>query len=211
MDSSSPGSISLMIDQLQQGETAAQAELWNRYFEKLVPLARKRLGGASRRVSDEEDVALSVMNNFLNGAARGQFPHLKDRENLWALLIVMTQRKVTDQVRHQLAQKRGGRNVRGESIFMKAGDAGANAGWDVFLGEDPTPEMMLALDEQHAALMEDLGDDTLREIARLKLESYTTEEIAEKLGVTSRTVKRKVALIREKWLAYGDANFGPAE
>ncbi|MCG6155945.1 ECF-type sigma factor [Rubinisphaera margarita] len=211
MDSSSPGSISLMIDQLQQGETAAQAELWNRYFERLVPLARKRLGGASRRVSDEEDVALSVMNNFLNGAARGQFPHLKDRENLWALLIVMTQRKVTDQVRHQHAKKRGGRNVRGESIFMKAGDAGANAGWDVFLGEDPTPEVMLALDEQHAALMEELGDDTLREIARLKLESYTTDEIAEKLGVTSRTVKRKVALIREKWLAYGDAAFGPAE
>ncbi len=204
---SSPGSVSIMIDALQQGESDAQADLWNRYFERLVPLARKRLGTANRRVADEEDVALSVMNNFMNGAARGQFPELHDRDGLWALLIVMTQRKVTDQVRHQLAKKRGGKNVRGESIFLNRADAGVTPGWDLFLGDDPTPQTLLALDEQHAQLMDELDDDVLREVARLKLESYSTEEIAEKLGVTSRTVKRKAALIREKWLAHADKSF----
>ncbi|MCA8987916.1 MAG: HTH domain-containing protein [Planctomycetaceae bacterium] len=207
MDSDSPGSVSLVLDALQQGDANAQAEIWNRYFQKLVPIARKKLGAANRRVVDEEDVALSVMNNFMNGAARGQFPQLEDRNNLWALLMVMTQRKVTDQVRHQFALKRGNNDVRGESVVMNRGDGQAGVGWDVFLGEDPTPQTLMAMDEQFASMMDVLGDDTLREIAKLKLESYSTEEIAEKLGVTSRTVKRKVALIREKWLAYADGEF----
>jgi len=196
-----------MLEALQQGESDAQAELWNRYFQKLVPLARRKMGTAPKRVADEEDVALSVMNNFMNGAARGQFPQLADRENLWALLLVMTQRKVTDQIRKDLAQKRGGHDVRGESVLIKAGAAGEAPGWDLFVGADPTPETMMLLDEQFENLLNILEDETLAKIARLKLESYSTEEIAEALGVTSRTVKRKVALIREKWLAHADQTF----
>ncbi|MBB01840.1 HTH domain-containing protein [bacterium] len=202
-----PGSVSMMLDALKQGENDAVAELWDRYFRRLVPLAKRRLGGASRKVADEEDIALSVINNLVNGAARGAFPQLADREELWKLLIVLTQRKVTDQVRRDLAQKRGGNNVRGESIFMKAGDGEQGLGWDRVLNEEPTPQALALMEERCEQLMDTLEDDTLRQIARLKLESYTNEEIAEQLGVTTRTVKRKCALIREKWLQFAEAQF----
>ncbi|MCH8199512.1 MAG: helix-turn-helix domain-containing protein [Chloroflexi bacterium] len=41
--------------------------------------------------------------------------------------------------------------------------------------------------------------DSLRTVARLKLEGYTVEEIAQQMDCSSRTVKRKLALIRTRW------------
>ena len=44
-----------------------------------------------------------------------------------------------------------------------------------------------------------LEDETLRQIAQRKLEGYESAEIAAVLGVSSRTVDRKLRLIREIW------------
>jgi DNA-directed RNA polymerase specialized sigma24 family protein len=46
---------------------------------------------------------------------------------------------------------------------------------------------------------ERLGDDRLREVALLKLEGSTGEEIAERLQVARRTVVRRLQRIRERW------------
>jgi DNA-directed RNA polymerase specialized sigma24 family protein len=48
-------------------------------------------------------------------------------------------------------------------------------------------------------LLDSLGDETLRQIAQLKLEGYTNEEISEQLDCVPRTVERKLERIREKW------------
>ncbi len=45
--------------------------LWERYFEKLVLVARQQLLSGHRRVVDEEDVALGVFESLCNGATRG--------------------------------------------------------------------------------------------------------------------------------------------
>ena len=55
------GSVSRWIGDLAGGgdtEAAAQ-QLWERYFERLVNLARARLRAASRGPADEEDAALA--------------------------------------------------------------------------------------------------------------------------------------------------------
>ena len=44
-----------------------------------------------------------------------------------------------------------------------------------------------------------LGNPTLRTIALRKLEGHTSEEIAAQLGISARTVDRKLELIREVW------------
>jgi hypothetical protein len=51
---SSSGSVSHWIGQLKAGEHAAAQELWDRYFQRLVGLARKMLQGTSLRAADEE-------------------------------------------------------------------------------------------------------------------------------------------------------------
>jgi DNA-directed RNA polymerase specialized sigma24 family protein len=52
-------------------------------------------------------------------------------------------------------------------------------------------------------LLERLADATLRRIAAWKLEGYSSEEIAERLGCGRRTVDRKLGVIRSIWRAAG--------
>jgi predicted DNA-binding protein (UPF0251 family) len=39
----------------------------------------------------------------------------------------------------------------------------------------------------------------MREIAVLRIEGYTIEEIATKIGIGRRAIERKLKLIRSKW------------
>src|SRR5713101_1490066 len=123
---SSDASVTGWIGQLKAGNQEAAQQLWNHYFQKLVRLARARLGGFPRRAVDEEDVALTAFDSFCRGAANGRFPQLSDRNELWHLLIVITARKVIDVRQHEKRQKRGGGAVRGEKALL---EEGSEAGW----------------------------------------------------------------------------------
>src|SRR6059036_1916383 len=83
----SAGSVTAWIGALKAGDHAAAQKLWERYYEQLVRLARKKLAGGRRRAADEEDVVQNALDSFYRGAAQGRFPQLRDRDNLWPLLI----------------------------------------------------------------------------------------------------------------------------
>src|SRR3954469_11973834 len=104
---SSQGSVTHWISLLKAGEHAAVQPLWERYFPRLVTLARARLRGAPRRVADEEDVALSAFDSFCRRAKQGRFPQLLNRDELWHLLVVLAARKAVDLARRENRQKRG--------------------------------------------------------------------------------------------------------
>jgi hypothetical protein len=53
--------------------------------------------------------------------------------------------------------------------------------------------------EQYCRLLDILGDETLRRVAVWRLEGYTGEEIAAKLGCARRTVAFRLELIRKIW------------
>src|SRR5881392_3150310 len=109
---SSGDSLTALFNRLQAGDHAAAQPIWDRYFPRLVELARARYWGASRRVADEEDVALSAFDSFCRGAAQGRFPQLDDRDDLWQLLLVITERKAIDLVQHEGRQKRDWRRLQ---------------------------------------------------------------------------------------------------
>src|SRR5262249_5679492 len=56
-----PGSITALVERLRGGDQEAVRLLWQRYYPRLVALARRKLQGASRRVADEEK-SLPVMD-----------------------------------------------------------------------------------------------------------------------------------------------------
>ncbi|HJZ57290.1 MAG TPA: ECF-type sigma factor, partial [Gemmataceae bacterium] len=87
------GSVTHWIDLLKAGDRAAAQPLWERYFPRLVGLARARLRGAPRRAADEEDVALSAFDSFCRNAEAGRFPDLTDRDGLWRMLATFILRK----------------------------------------------------------------------------------------------------------------------
>ena len=194
----SEGSVTHWIVELQQGDDQAAQGLWERYYTALVRYARSRLPRRHKRVRDEEDVALSAFESFCKGVADGNFPRLNDRDNLWRLLLVITARKVVDHIDHECRQKRGGGRVGGESVL--AGPRGEESpGLDAVTDNEPTPEFALLVAEQYERLLCDLGDERARIIAQSKLEGYTNQEIADRLGCSVRTVERKLWLIRCKW------------
>jgi hypothetical protein len=103
------GSVTHWIGDLKAGGDVAAQNLWERYFDKLVHLARNKLRTARRSaVEDEEDAALSAFDSFCRGATVGRFPRLNDRDDLWRLLVVLTVRKAYDQVERANAKKLGG-------------------------------------------------------------------------------------------------------
>src|SRR4051794_36011247 len=72
-------SVSQWLEAMKDGCDEAKTKLWQRYYAQLVELARRRLRGASRRVTDEEDVALDAFERFFRRAEAGSFPKLDDR------------------------------------------------------------------------------------------------------------------------------------
>ena len=71
------------------------------------------------------------------------------------------------------------------------------------LGSEPTPELAAMLVENTQQLLAALDDDNLRQIACLKLEGWTNDEIAQQLDCVRRTVERRLERIREKWTRLG--------
>ena len=197
------GSVTRWIGDLVAGDVAGSAaqKLWERYFDRLVHLARARLQAVPRRMADEEDVALSAFHSLCEGAAQGRFARLEDRDDLWALLVTITARKAAEQVRRERRQKRGGGRVRGEQELGPADpDAG---GLDELVGREPTPELAAMIAEQYIDLLGRLPDEALRRIAAWKLEGYSNDEIAARLGCGRRTIERKLGVIRSSWRADG--------
>lgn len=186
-------SVARWIQDLKDGNEAAPDALWQRYFQRLAGLARQRLGDGHRRVRDEDDIALSVFHSLCERTARGELAGLVDRDDLWRLLATITSRKVAGQLRDAGRQKRGGGLVRGDSVHADTG------GLEAIAGPGPSPAFLHQLAEEHQRLLAALGDATLRDIAVWKMEGWTGEEIAGKLGITRRSVERKVERIRELW------------
>lgn len=187
------GSVTQFFGRLRTGDPAAAGALWERFFPRLVALARKTLAGRPQRVADADDAALSAFASFCVRVRRGEF-HISDRAELWNLLGVITARKARRQVRRELADKRGGGRVIGEGAVARPD--GSPLPLDEAAAELPAGEFDLHCEELLGRL-----DPELREFAVMRLLGYHNREIADAHGCTERKVERKLNLIRMKWEA----------
>jgi DNA-directed RNA polymerase specialized sigma24 family protein len=200
------GSITGWLGELRDGDQAAAQPLWEHYFSKLVTVARTKLRRMRKTTADqdEEDAALSAFNSFCAGAARGKFPQLADRDDIWRLLVVITARKAMAQANREGRQKRGGGRVVEEAVLFGHGLGGADgslAGLERIAAQGPSPEFAAMMAEECGRLLDALDDDSLRQVALSRMEGYNNDEIAEQLGCARRTVARRLDLIRKTWLA----------
>jgi DNA-directed RNA polymerase specialized sigma24 family protein len=187
----SEGSITRWLRGLHDGDDAAVQAIWQRYYGSLVELARKRLRQMRLAVADEEDVALSAFDSFCRSAEQGRFPELADRDSLWRLLVVITVRKASHLLRDQGRQKRTGGGAKADAhddeLLQQA------------LSRDPSPELAAQLTDEYERLLRLLGDEQLRKVAVWRMEGYSVDEIAVRAECASRSVKRKLRLIRILW------------
>jgi DNA-directed RNA polymerase specialized sigma24 family protein len=191
-------SVTFWLDGVKLGDDQATGKLWDRYFQRLVRVAARKLSRNQRRDVDEEDVALSAFHSFCERVGRGQFHGLAGRDELWRLLVVITTRKIVAIARNRACKKRGAGRVVGESALLESPDTG-DEGLARFVGREPSPEFAAQLAEDYRRLMEALVDDTLRTIAVMRLEGHKVGEIARRLAISPRSIERKLHLIRQVW------------
>jgi RNA polymerase sigma factor (sigma-70 family) len=193
--SADEGSVSGWVGQLQAGNAPAAQQLWDRYFGRMVGLARARLRAAGTP-AEEEDVALSAFASFCQAAQQQRFPQLANRDELWRLLVTLTARKVWHRRRNAQSQKRGGGLQRSQDF---------EAELDGLVGREPTPEFAAEVAEELRSRLASLKSADLEAIALRKLDGYTNDEIAGQLGCARSTVERRLRLIRLQWSQESEA------
>lgn len=179
------GSVSRLIGNVREGQEAAIQEIVERYIERIKLLARKHVG-RNPQVGTDEDVAMQAMKSAIMGLSDNRFPDVKDREGFWSLLSRITTNKAINEYKRWSAKKR--------STPLDQRDT-----MDLFEGPTFPPDMLLQAEDAITQIVESLEDAKLREIVWMKVEGYSNDEVAEKLGVSRRTIERKLNLILREW------------
>jgi DNA-directed RNA polymerase specialized sigma24 family protein len=191
-------SVTEWIDAAVRGDhNLALQRIWERYFRRLVGLAKSRMKGLPG-VSDEEDVASQAFSHLILGLIGGRFPTLRDRDDLWNILVTITAHEANDRRKYELALMRDTNRTISEWSLV-GGENSGESGFDTVVGVGPTAEFMAIVAEKYKRLLNLLADDQLRQIAVASMECYTQDEIAEKVGCSTRDVGRKLVDIRRVW------------
>ena len=189
------GSVTLFFNRLKAGDDDAAVGLWTHYFPRLAGLARKTLAGRPQRAADADEAVQSAFASCCRRVKAGDF-EIAHRCDLWNLLGVITTRKAHAQVRHELAERRGGGRTLAEGALVGL------AGEPLHLDQAVAALEPADFDLHVVELLERL-DPALREFAVFKVMGYLNREIADRLDCTERKVERKLQPIRLAWKAEG--------
>ena len=193
----SDSSVTHWLTRLETGDDLAAEKLWNVYFDRLVHLAHGRMHAKHRKVFDAEDIALNAFDSFCRGVENKKFPALVDRHGLWRLLVSITIHKLLHVVRDENRLKRGG-----QFLELNGLDSSSNsfAAVNQIVSREPSPEFAFEVAEQYEKMMASLGDKDLVQLAIWKMEGFSNDEIAKKVNRATRTIERKMQLIRKIWI-----------
>jgi RNA polymerase sigma factor (sigma-70 family) len=201
-EASTTGSVTILLDLLRSDNPrradGAASDLWARYLSDLLSMARRQLSQRVRQREDEEDVVVDVFDTFCRRWKAGQF-ELDDRDDLWQLLVRITEHKAANAAKRHTRQRR---DIRKEHAAEDA-DGAASAADDLLERSGPPQPTELEASALVEAAERRLAvlDPSLRQIAIWRLEGFSNAEIAgkDKLDCAERTVERKLNRIREQW------------
>jgi RNA polymerase sigma-70 factor (ECF subfamily) len=183
-------SFDQLMARLRSGDEAAAAVVFDRFAQRLLALARRRLDRLLRPKVDPEDVLQSVYKSFFRRHAEGQY-ELESWDGLWGMLTVITLRKCGHRVRRFRAASR---DVERE-VSLPLHDE-RNIEFEV-IGREPTPSEAARLAETLEQVMRDLTERE-RVILVLSLQGYGNAEISNQVGRTERTVQRVLQRVRKR-------------
>lgn len=197
-----------LINEFKRGNRDAADRLIAKYFDRVAKAAEKKLAQRNMRVSGGEDVAVSVFDSLWNRANEKRFSddELASPDELWRLLSRMISFKAEDHARKASARKRGGGQVRGDSIFVRLDRPGG--GFHSIQASELTPVETAELRESYTLLMKKLDDEVLQKVAVMRIEGFGVAEIAARFDRSERFVKRKLAMIRKIWQEQIDLQAG---
>ena len=191
----------ILLNRYRNGDSSAADELFRRYVDRLVALARSRLSARLARRVDAEDVVQSVYGSFFIRARDGQYA-LERSGDLWRLLAGITVNKVLGQAERHQQQKR---DFNREQSLAAAGLPGGSLD---LMASCPGPEEAVIVIDVLEQVMQGLSPHE-RKVLELRLAGESIEEIADVICRSQRTVRRLLDrfrdLLEQKFLAQGPA------
>lgn len=198
------------------GDNAAAGKLWDRFALRIRGLARRVLARNRCRISNESDVAVSVLDSLIEGLRERRFRAFHDWDDLWSLVAAITRHKAVDHRRRATRERnRGGAHVGGESDLAPAADASDKGrAIDQHASPDCTPDEIAAAADEFLHLLSLLSNSEDRLIALLLYGTkigidapgyqgeWTVKRVADLLDIPKRTLERRIQGIRSCWSAY---------
>jgi RNA polymerase sigma-70 factor, ECF subfamily len=178
-------SFAEFLDRLYNRDNAAAEELFGRFANQLIALARRHIHAGIRHKVDPSDVIQSAYKSFFLRYGVGKLEVI-NWNSLWGLLTIITVRKCAERAAYHGAERRDA----AREVSAPVGDE--PVAWQEPLGREPTPYEAVILNETVDQLLVELDDDD-RPVLELSLQGYSTREISERLGRAERTVR----LLRE--------------
>lgn len=175
-----------LIARWRAGEQLAAQQLFQRYAEQLIALARGRLSDRFNRRFDPEDVVQSAYRSFFSGVHDGRYS-VERGGDLWRLLVVITLHKLQHQVRRNLSDKRS---------LDRERDLGQGKIPEDMLARVPSPVEAVALAEELERVM-GLLEPLQRRMLELRLQGYNLSEIGTATQRCPRTVCRTLELVKQ--------------
>ena len=180
-----------LVDRWRAGDEVAAGILHKRYMAKLLNLVGRHLASRFSPRLDADDVVQSVFGSFFNGAREGRYA-FDDENDFWKLLLTIALNKVRNTVRHHQTQMRD---------LMKESFSTNSDGAESLLADLKNPRRIAA---EYAGFLESLDEllDRLepaeQELLRYQIEGYTQKEIADKMDLNDRTIRRMLSRIRNR-------------
>lgn len=181
------------FDQLMQalvaGDDRAADLIVREYTGALLHVARREIGAKLGRRIDAEDVVQSAYRSFFLRMEQGEY-ELGSGSELWKLLLTIMLNKVRRQGNFHLAQKRSIANEL--SVNERRVDA---ADWAE--SREPPPEAAMMFIDELRNFLETLSLED-RRVVELRLQGFSTVEIARETERAERTVRRVLEQIRTR-------------
>jgi RNA polymerase sigma-70 factor (ECF subfamily) len=176
-----------LVELWRQGNEDAARQIVDRYLDRLIDLARRRLSQRLAGRVDPEDVVQSAFRTFFDRLRDGKFS-IDHQDDLAKLLIRITLHKTLRQVAFHTAGKRDA------NLELPQGED-ARARLLAVLDSEPTPEATVAFLDELEHFFRQLKP-VERQVIEHRLQGYGTEEIAKRLGLYDRKVRRVLEHVR---------------
>jgi RNA polymerase sigma factor (sigma-70 family) len=180
-----------LLARCRDGDRRAENELFRRYTERLVGLARSQLSPLLASRLDPEDVVQSAYRSFFAGARDNRYVHLRSGD-LWRLLVSITLHKLYHKVELNTADRR---DVHHEQQFPDADRL-----FDLrphLQDQNPRAEEAVALTDELEDVMRRL-DPPRRRMLELRLQGFRLADIAAATQKCERTVRRNLDEIKRQ-------------
>jgi RNA polymerase sigma-70 factor (ECF subfamily) len=189
-DVETPDSSAQLVARWRTGDQQAATLLWQRYAQRLLALARRRLSRKLARRVDPEDVVQSAYRSFFAGARDERYV-LQHSGDLWRLLVAITLHKLHHQVQRHTAGKRA------LALEYHFGEERDLLHFPVrTLANPPSPsEAVMLVDELEHVMR--AFPPLQRQMIQLRLQGYRLGEIAAVTRRNERTVRRVLQRVEQ--------------